>query len=163
MHWHPQHAWFSVHVSHMILPCHHLHPIRSSHWISLIPMQTNNLNPRCQVHIHQKNHLVTSSLHHNFINTLHIFALQKDSTLAGNSLKSMASLAASTAAASIGVSEMLGNTLNFPSRTAPSASSSTTFKTVALFGKKAAPPPKKAVAVAPESDELAKWYGKCHC
>lgn len=73
----------------------------------------------------------------------------------------MASLAASTAAASIGVSEMLGN-FSVASRPAPSASSPVTFKTVALFGKKkAAPPPKKAVAVTPASDELAKWYGKC--
>lgn len=73
----------------------------------------------------------------------------------------MASLAASTAAASIGVSEILGN-FSVASRPAPSASSPVTFKTVALFGKKkAAPPPKKAVAVTPASDELAKWYGRC--
>lgn len=74
----------------------------------------------------------------------------------------MASLAASTAAASIGVSEMLGNPLNFngASRSvAPSASNSaTTLKTVALFQKKAAPAPPKAKA-APVNDELAKWYG----
>lgn len=74
----------------------------------------------------------------------------------------MASIAASTAAASIGVSEMLGNKLNFPgaSRTAPSASSPVTYKTVALFGKKAAAPPKKVAVATPETDELAKWYGK---
>lgn len=73
----------------------------------------------------------------------------------------MASLAASTAAASIGVSEMLGNTLNFSgaSRSAPSASSPVTFKTVALFGKKKAAAPKKAAVVTPATDELAKWYG----
>lgn len=75
----------------------------------------------------------------------------------------MASLAASTAAASLGMSEMLGNPLNFSgaARTsAPTASSPTTFKTVALFSKKkAAPPPKKAVA-SPADEELAKWYGK---
>ena len=75
----------------------------------------------------------------------------------------MASLAASTAAASLGVSEMLGNPLNFSgaSRT-PSTSTPVTFKTVALFQKKkpAAPAPKaKPAAVTPATDELAKWYG----
>lgn len=74
----------------------------------------------------------------------------------------MASLAASTAAASLGVSEMLGNTLNFSSRTAPSSSSPVTFKTVALFQKKKPAPKAKPVAVTPASDELAKWYGKYH-
>ncbi|KAI3758739.1 hypothetical protein L6452_06310 [Arctium lappa] len=73
----------------------------------------------------------------------------------------MASLAASTAAASLGVSEMRGNPLNFSgaSRTAPSASSPATFKTVALFQKKKPAPKAKPAAVTPASDELAKWYG----
>ncbi|KAJ9152374.1 hypothetical protein P3X46_025945 [Hevea brasiliensis] len=78
----------------------------------------------------------------------------------------MASLAASTAAASLGVSEMLGNPLNFSgaatrSGAAPTPSTPATFKTVALFSrKKAAPPPKpKPSAVSPANDELAKWYG----
>ncbi|XLR68872.1 hypothetical protein S83_019544 [Arachis hypogaea] len=66
--------------------------------------------------------------------------------------------------ASIRVLEMLGNPIKLSgtARSAPSASSPATFKTVALFGKKAAPPPpsKKAVAaVTPANDELAKWYG----
>ncbi|MBA0808516.1 hypothetical protein Gohar_024249 [Gossypium harknessii] len=75
----------------------------------------------------------------------------------------MASLAASTAAASLGVSEMLGNPLNFSGgarSSAPTPSNSSTFKTVALFSrKKAAPPKPKAAAVAPADEELAKWYG----
>ncbi|KAF2308776.1 hypothetical protein GH714_017722 [Hevea brasiliensis] len=79
----------------------------------------------------------------------------------------MASLAASTAAASLGVSEMLGNPLNFSgsatrSAAAPTASNPATFKTVALFSrKKPAPPPSKPKpsAVSPANDELAKWYG----
>jgi light-harvesting complex II chlorophyll a/b binding protein 5 len=76
----------------------------------------------------------------------------------------MASLAASTAAASLGVSEMLGNPLNFSGAarsSAPTASSPATFKTVALFSKKKASPPKsKPAAVSPADEELAKWYGK---
>ncbi|KAL1319192.1 hypothetical protein HN51_071494 [Arachis hypogaea] len=74
-------------------------------------------------------------------------------------------LEASTNMASIGVSEMLGNPIKLSgaARSAPSASSPATFKTVALFGKKkAAPPPpskKAAAAVTPANDELAKWYG----
>ncbi|CAK9313885.1 unnamed protein product [Citrullus colocynthis] len=75
----------------------------------------------------------------------------------------MASLAASTAAASLGVSEMLRNPLSFSgasARSTPSASSPATFKTVALFGKKPAAPSKpKPSAVSPVNDELAKWYG----
>lgn len=75
----------------------------------------------------------------------------------------MASLAASTAAASLGVSEMLRNPLSFGGgspRSAPSASSSVTVKTVALFGKKPAAKAKPSAAVSPVNDELAKWYGK---
>uniref|UniRef100_A0A2C9UH69 Chlorophyll a-b binding protein, chloroplastic n=1 Tax=Manihot esculenta TaxID=3983 RepID=A0A2C9UH69_MANES len=75
----------------------------------------------------------------------------------------MASLAASTAAASLGVSEMLGNPLNFSggAAAAPTSLTPTTLKTVALFSrKKAAPPPKpKPSAVLPANEELAKWYG----
>lgn len=74
----------------------------------------------------------------------------------------MASIAASTAAASLGMSEMLGNPINFSgaTRSAPSPSTPSTFKTVALFSKKkAAPPPKQKVST-PANDELAKWYGK---
>ncbi|KAI7726905.1 hypothetical protein M8C21_003353, partial [Ambrosia artemisiifolia] len=70
---------------------------------------------------------------------------------------------ASLAAASLGVSEMRGNPLNFSgaSRAAPSPSTPATCKTVALFQKKKpAPPPKsKPAAVTPATDELAKWYG----
>lgn len=67
--------------------------------------------------------------------------------------------------ASLGVSEMLGNPLNFSvaSRSAPTPSSrpATTFKTLALFSKKPAPSLKaKPAAVSPIDDELAKWYGK---
>ncbi|CAI9786716.1 unnamed protein product [Fraxinus pennsylvanica] len=66
--------------------------------------------------------------------------------------------------ASLGVSEMLGNPLNFSvaSRSAPTPSNrpATTFKTLALFSKKPAPSPKaKSAAVSPVDDELAKWYG----
>ncbi|KAJ4713915.1 Chlorophyll a-b binding protein, chloroplastic [Melia azedarach] len=76
----------------------------------------------------------------------------------------MASLAASTSAASIGVKEMLGNPLNVSSAVrspAPNASNPATFKTVALFSKKKpAPPPKsKPSTVSPANEELAKWYG----
>ena len=76
----------------------------------------------------------------------------------------MASLAPSTAAASLGVSEMLRNPLSFSgasARSPSSASSPVTSKIVALFGKKPAPAPKpKPSAVSPANDELAKWYGK---
>ncbi|KAK4489983.1 hypothetical protein RD792_000637 [Penstemon davidsonii] len=75
----------------------------------------------------------------------------------------MASLAASKAANSLGVSEMFGNPLNSStcSMSPPGASSPAAFKTVALFGKKLAPPaPKSKPATAtPTDDELAKWYG----
>ncbi|KAK6246691.1 Chlorophyll A-B binding protein - like 10 [Theobroma cacao] len=75
----------------------------------------------------------------------------------------MASLAASTAAASLGVSEMLGTPLNFSAAarsSAPTASNAASFKTVALFSKKKAAPPKaKTASVSPADEELAKWYG----
>ncbi|MCI62245.1 chlorophyll a-b binding protein CP26 chloroplastic-like, partial [Trifolium medium] len=70
----------------------------------------------------------------------------------------MASIAASTAAASLGMSEMLGSPIKFSGviRSVPSSSTPFTLKTVALFSKKkAAPAPKKA-AVTPASEELAK-------
>nr|XP_043616274.1 chlorophyll a-b binding protein CP26, chloroplastic-like [Erigeron canadensis]XP_043616275.1 chlorophyll a-b binding protein CP26, chloroplastic-like [Erigeron canadensis] len=69
------------------------------------------------------------------------------------------SLAASTASASLGVSELLGNRLNLSgaARTAPSTP--VTFKIVALFQKKKPAPKAKPVAVTPASDELAKCYG----
>lgn len=75
----------------------------------------------------------------------------------------MASLAASRAAASLGVSEMLGNPLNFSGATrsaSPAASTPATFKTVALFSKKKPAPKPKPSAVSPADVELAKWYGK---
>ena len=75
----------------------------------------------------------------------------------------MASLAASRAAASLGVSEMLGNPLNFSGATrsaSPTASTPATFKTVALFSKKKPAPKPKPSAVSPADVELAKWYGK---
>lgn len=64
--------------------------------------------------------------------------------------------------ASLGMSEMLGNAINFggATRSAPSPSSPATFKTVALFSKKKPAPKQKPVAVAPADEELAKWYGK---
>ncbi|XP_073262798.1 chlorophyll a-b binding protein CP26, chloroplastic isoform X2 [Populus alba] len=74
----------------------------------------------------------------------------------------MASLAASRAAASLGVSEMLGNPLNFSGATrsaSPTASTPATFKTVALFSKKKPAPKPKPSAVSPADVELAKWYG----
>ena len=76
----------------------------------------------------------------------------------------MASLAASRAAASLGVSEMLGNPLNFSGvarSPAPTASTPATFKTVALFSRKKpkSPPKAKPAAVSPADEELAKWYG----
>ncbi|GMH31416.1 hypothetical protein Nepgr_033259 [Nepenthes gracilis] len=76
----------------------------------------------------------------------------------------MASGAASRAATSLGVSEMLGNPFNFTSsRPSAAAIPATTFRTVALFSKKktAAPAPKSkpAAAVSLVNEELAKWYG----
>nr|GME20353.1 chlorophyll A-B binding protein CP26, chloroplastic [Ipomoea batatas] len=73
----------------------------------------------------------------------------------------MASLAASTAAASLSKSEMLGNPLKFSNapRSAPAPSTPATFKTLALFKKKAPPAKAKPSAVSPVDDELAKWYG----
>ncbi|KAG7025115.1 Chlorophyll a-b binding protein CP26, chloroplastic, partial [Cucurbita argyrosperma subsp. argyrosperma] len=72
----------------------------------------------------------------------------------------MASLAASTAA-SLGVSEMLGNPLSFSAASARSTPSPSpaTFKPVAIFGKKPAPKSKPST-VSPINDELAKWYGE---
>nr|XP_010911260.1 chlorophyll a-b binding protein CP26, chloroplastic-like [Elaeis guineensis] len=75
----------------------------------------------------------------------------------------MASIAAATAPASFGVSEMLGTPLNSKAaaRTAPVPSSAGSSKIVSLFSnKKAAAPPKtKPAAVSPANEELAKWYG----
>ena len=75
----------------------------------------------------------------------------------------MASVAASTAAASLGVSEMLGKPLKLSGvarSAAPSSTSNTgAFKTVALFSKKKAAKPKPSAAAAPVDEELAKWYG----
>ncbi|XP_073294635.1 chlorophyll a-b binding protein CP26, chloroplastic [Primulina huaijiensis] len=70
----------------------------------------------------------------------------------------MASLAASSAVASLGKSEILGNPLNFTFRSAPAPSYHATFKTVALFSKKKAAAKAKAPPPAAD-DELAKWYG----
>ncbi|XP_008808974.1 chlorophyll a-b binding protein CP26, chloroplastic-like [Phoenix dactylifera] len=76
----------------------------------------------------------------------------------------MASIAAATAPAFLGVSEMLGTPLNSmaAARAAPAPSNAGSSKIVALFSKKkaAAPPPKtKPAAVSPTNEELAKWYG----
>ncbi|XP_073146232.1 chlorophyll a-b binding protein CP26, chloroplastic [Henckelia pumila] len=68
----------------------------------------------------------------------------------------MASLAASSAVASLGKSEILGNPLNFTSSN--HAIATATFKTVALFSKKKAAAKAKAPPPAAD-DELAKWYG----
>ncbi|RRT79191.1 hypothetical protein B296_00025768 [Ensete ventricosum] len=73
----------------------------------------------------------------------------------------MASIAAATAAASLGASEILGARLSAaaPARAAAAPSSGSP-KIVALFSKKAAPPAKrKAAAAAPANEELAKCYG----
>lgn len=72
---------------------------------------------------------------------------------------------ASLAASPVGMSELLGTPLsksNFSgaARSAPTATTPATFKTVALFGKKKAAPAKAKAAAVPESDELSKWYGK---
>ncbi|EHA8590052.1 Chlorophyll a-b binding protein CP26, chloroplastic [Cocos nucifera] len=76
----------------------------------------------------------------------------------------MASIAAATAPASLGVSEMLGAPLcsKAAARAVPAPSNAGSSKIVALFSSKkaAAPPPKtKPAAVSPVSEELAKWYG----
>ncbi|XP_077231619.1 light harvesting complex of photosystem II 5 [Tasmannia lanceolata] len=75
----------------------------------------------------------------------------------------MASLAAAKAPATLGVSEMLGSPLNFTSASSrvapPSPSNPATFKTVALFSKKKAAPPKSKPVASPVDEELAKWYG----
>lgn len=76
----------------------------------------------------------------------------------------MASVAASTAAACLGKSEMLGNPLNLRNATSSTPSSTSSVgpcKIVALFGKKKAAAPAKAkpAAVSATDDELAKWYG----
>ncbi|KAL9342188.1 hypothetical protein Peur_065513 [Populus x canadensis] len=71
----------------------------------------------------------------------------------------MASLAASRAAASLGVSEMLRNPLNFRGATRsapPTTSNPATFKTVALFSKKKAAPKSMPAAVAPADEEKKK-------
>ncbi|KAL5564589.1 hypothetical protein UlMin_027753 [Ulmus minor] len=78
-----------------------------------------------------------------------------------NNFNLIAQMASLAAASRVGVSEMLGKPLNFSGvgrSSAPTASTPATFKTVALFSKKKAAKP-KPVAVAPENDELAKWYG----
>ncbi|XP_038975643.1 chlorophyll a-b binding protein CP26, chloroplastic-like isoform X2 [Phoenix dactylifera] len=76
----------------------------------------------------------------------------------------MASIAAATAPASLGVSEILGTPLNSKAaaRTAPAPSSAGSSKIVSLFSKKkaAAPPPRtKPASISPANEELAKWYG----
>ncbi|ERM99769.1 hypothetical protein AMTRI_Chr11g158750 [Amborella trichopoda] len=72
----------------------------------------------------------------------------------------MASLTAGAASSSLGVSEMLGNRLNFSPVPSLPSSSSVSSKIVALFSKKKAAPQKsKPAAVSPIGDELAKWYG----
>ncbi|CAL9198937.1 unnamed protein product [Musa hybrid cultivar] len=75
----------------------------------------------------------------------------------------MASIAAATAPASLGASELLGTRLTTAAtpRSAPPPSAGSS-KIVALFSKKAAPPPPKSkpAAVSPADEELAKWYGE---
>ena len=143
---------------HHHLPPHPTHPITTPLQITPFPSPTNHLHPTWHVHIHQLHHLVSASSPSPppIASTSHYRRLNFPVTL-------MASLAATTAASSLGVSEMLGNPLNFSgaSRTAPSASSPATFKTVALFSKKKAAPAKaKPAAVSPADEELAKWYGE---
>lgn len=104
--------------------------------------------------------LLANSFHSNIL----LLRLPLPKSKSRRAAREMASLAASTAAASLGVSEMLGNHLNFnnSARSVPLPSySPSTFKAVALFSKKKAPPPKpKPSAASPASDELAKWYGE---
>ncbi|CAN0891021.1 Chlorophyll a-b binding protein CP26, chloroplastic [Linum grandiflorum] len=56
---------------------------------------------------------------------------------------------------------MFGNSINGGSRSHPAASSTTTsaFKAVALFDRFKPKKSKASAAVAPATDELAKWYG----
>lgn len=75
----------------------------------------------------------------------------------------MASIAASTAAACLGKSEILGNQLKSATSnnttSVVASPSSGGFNVVALFGKKKAAPPKAKAVAVPVDDELAKWYG----
>nr|CAD1842188.1 unnamed protein product [Ananas comosus var. bracteatus] len=73
----------------------------------------------------------------------------------------MATLAAATAPASLGKSEMLGAPLSFSGRahSAQPASAAGPAKIVALFSKKKAAAKPKPSAASPASEELAKWYG----
>ncbi|CAA3015051.1 chlorophyll a-b binding CP26, chloroplastic [Olea europaea subsp. europaea] len=96
---------------------------------------------------------------HVYIHGFSVFQLTRSSSILTSQFRRNKSTMAS-----LGVSEMLGNPLNFSvaSRSAPTPSSrpATTFKTLALFSKKPAPSPKaKPAAVSPIDDELAKWYG----
>lgn len=74
----------------------------------------------------------------------------------------MATLAAATAPASLGKSEMLGAPLSFSGRahSAQPASAAGPAKIVALFSKKKAAAKPKPSAASPASEELAKWYGE---
>lgn len=143
--------------------CHVIDPGLSNDSIGLPTFHTDQLkpteeDPRWHVDGHQLKH----------IDIAYLWFLSTTPTVPNSQSSSkieMASLAASTAAASLGVSEMLGNPLNFSggvARSAPTASSPATFKTVALFSKKKPSPPPKAkpAAVSAIDDELAKWYGK---
>ncbi|XP_042390160.1 chlorophyll a-b binding protein CP26, chloroplastic-like [Zingiber officinale] len=72
----------------------------------------------------------------------------------------MATIAATTAPAALGTSEILGTRLNatVTPRAAPSHSPGSS-KVTALFSKKSAAAKKKPAAASSVSDELAKWYG----
>ncbi|XP_074592591.1 chlorophyll a-b binding protein CP26, chloroplastic-like [Curcuma longa] len=72
----------------------------------------------------------------------------------------MATIAATTAPAALGASEILGTRLNatVTPRAAPSHSPGSS-KVVALFSKKTAAAKQKPAPASSVSDELAKWYG----
>ncbi|KAK6937906.1 Chlorophyll A-B binding protein [Dillenia turbinata] len=139
------------------LPCHQTQPIKSQHQISHFPLQPITA-------IQPESYMSSPSPPAQPFSVSPFPASHPHKNLTPDSIpekppKTMASLAASTAAASLGISEMLGNPLKFnsPARPAPSASSPGSGKTVALFSKKAPPKAKPAPVVADE--ELAKWYG----
>lgn len=73
----------------------------------------------------------------------------------------MATIAATTAPAALGASEILGTRLNatVTPRAAPSHSPGSS-KVVALFSKKSAAAKQKPAPASSVSDELAKWYGE---
>ncbi|KAK6940423.1 Chlorophyll A-B binding protein [Dillenia turbinata] len=142
------------------LPCNQTQPIKSQYQISHFPLQPITA-------IQHESHMSLPSPPAQPFSVPPFTASHPRKFLLPTPLlpqkppKTMASLAASMAAASLGVSEMLGNPLKFnsPAQPAPSASSPATVKTVALFSKKAPAKPKAKPATTVLDEELAKWYG----